>query len=248
VIRLRGLSKRYEGGALALDGVDLDVGAGEFITLIGPSGAGKSTLLRCINGLVLPTAGEITVDGQSVTGASPAVLRLVRAKLGFIFQHFNLLKRLSVLDNVRVGTLSRIGGWSTMIARFPEAETERARRALRRVGLSGLEDRRADTLSGGQQQRVGIARALVQEPRVLLADEPMSSLDPALSRSLMDLLRHINLEDRLTVIISLHVLDLAVGYGGRIIGLRAGRIVHDGPPAAMTSSVARMIFGETGDA
>ena len=244
MIRLRGLSKHYAGGAAALDGIHLEVGVGEFVTLIGPSGAGKSTLLRCINGLILPTAGEITVDGQSVTGASPDDLRRVRAKVGFVFQHFNLLKRLSVLDNVRVGTLSRIGSWSSMIARFPEAETERARRALRRVGLSGLEHRRADTLSGGQQQRVGIARALVQEPRVLLADEPMSSLDPALSRSLMELLRHINLEDGLTVITSLHVLDLAVGYGGRIIGLRAGRVVHDGPPAAMTDSVARMIFGE----
>jgi phosphonate transport system ATP-binding protein len=238
------LSKHYASGAAALGGIDLEVGVGEFVTLIGPSGAGKSTLLRCINGLILPTAGEITVDGQSVTGALPDVLRRVRAKVGFVFQHFNLLKRLSVLDNVRVGTLSRIGSWSSMIARFPEAETERARRALRRVGLSGLEHRRADTLSGGQQQRVGIARALVQEPRVLLADEPMSSLDPALSRSLMELLRHINLEDGLTVITSLHVLDLAVGYGGRIIGLRAGRVVHDGPPAAMTDSVARMIFGE----
>ena len=244
MIRLRGLTKHYAGGAAALDGVDLEVAAGEFITLIGPSGAGKSTLLRCINGLILPTAGEITVDGQSVTGASPDALRGVRAKVGFVFQHFNLLKRLSVLDNVRVGTLSRLGSWSSMIARFPDAETERARRALRRVGLSGLEHRRADTLSGGQQQRVGIARALVQEPRVLLADEPMSSLDPALSRSLMELLRHINLEDGLTVITSLHVLDLAVGYGGRIIGLRAGRVVHDGSPAAMTDSVARMIFGE----
>lgn len=244
MIRLRGLSKHYASGAAALGGIDLEVGVGEFVTLIGPSGAGKSTLLRCINGLILPTAGEIIVDGQSVTGASPEVLRRVRAKVGFVFQHFNLLKRLSVLDNVRVGTLSRIGSWSSMIARFPEAETERARRALRRVGLSGLEHRRADTLSGGQQQRVGIARALVQEPRVLLADEPMSSLDPALSRSLMELLRHINLEDGLTVITSLHVLDLAVGYGGRIIGLRAGRVVHDGPPAAMTDSVARMIFGE----
>ena len=244
MIRLRGLSKHYASGAAALGGIDLEVGVGEFVTLIGPSGAGKSTLLRCINGLILPTAGEITVDGQSVTGASPDVLRRVRAKVGFVFQHFNLLKRLSVLDNVRVGTLSRIGSWSSMIARFPEAETERARRALRRVGLSGLEHRRADTLSGGQQQRVGIARALVQEPRVLLADEPMSSLDPALSQSLMELLRHINLEDGLTVITSLHVLDLAVGYGGRIIGLRAGRVVHDGPPAAMTDSVARMIFGE----
>lgn len=244
MIQVRGLSKRYAGGAVALEDVDLDVRAGEFVTLIGPSGAGKSTLLRCINGLITPTAGEILVDGEPVTSASSEGLRRVRARVGFVFQHFNLLMRLSVLDNVRVGTLSRIGNWSSLITRFPEAETERARRALRRVGLSGLERRRADTLSGGQQQRVGIARALVQEPRVLLADEPMSSLDPALSRSLMDLLRQINEEDRLTVIASLHVLDLAISYGGRIVGLRAGKIVHDGPPEEMTPSTAQMIFGE----
>jgi phosphonate transport system ATP-binding protein len=244
VIRIRGLSKRYPGGAAALDGVNLDVEAGEFITLIGPSGAGKSTLLRCINGLVTPTAGEIAVDGEPITGASREGLRAVRARVGFVFQHFNLLKRLSVLDNVRVGTLSRVGTWSSLMARFPETETERARRVLQRVGLAELADRRADRLSGGQQQRVGIARALVQEPRVLLADEPMSSLDPALSRSLMELLKHINQEDGLTVLASLHVLDLAIRYGGRIVGLRAGRIVHDGPPAAMTPSAAGAIFGD----
>jgi phosphonate transport system ATP-binding protein len=243
VIRARGLSKRYPSGAVALDHVDLDVRAGEFMTLIGPSGAGKSTLLRCINGLVVPTAGEVTVDGEPVVSASDEALRRVRACVGFVFQHFNLVKRLSVLDNVRVGALSRVRAWSSLAGRFPEAETERARRALRRVGLAGLEDRRADTLSGGQQQRVGIARALVQEPRVLLADEPMSSLDPALSRSLMELLRHINAEDGLTIIASLHVLDLAVSYGKRVVGLRAGRIVHDGSPDTLSAPVAEMIFG-----
>jgi len=243
VIRARGLSKRYPSGAVALDHVDVDVRAGEFVTLIGPSGAGKSTLLRCINGLVAPTAGEVTVDGEPVVSASDEALRRVRARVGFVFQHFNLVKRLSVLDNVRVGALSRVKTWPSLAGHFPEAETERARRALRRVGLVGLEARRADTLSGGQQQRVGIARALVQEPRVLLADEPMSSLDPALSRSLMELLRHINAEDGLTVIASLHVLDLAVSYGERVVGLRAGRIVHDGSPDTLSASVAEMIFG-----
>ncbi len=128
MIRVRGLSKRYGGGAAALDRVDLDVSAGEFVTLIGPSGAGKSTLLRCINGLIVPSAGEITVNGEQVTGASPDGLRVVRARIGFVFQHFNLLRRLSVLDNVRVGTLSRVVGWSSLVARFPEAETERATR------------------------------------------------------------------------------------------------------------------------
>ena len=185
----------------------------------------------------------MTVDGELVVSTSEDALRRVRARVGFVFQHFNLVKRLSVLDNVRVGTLSRVKTWPSLVAHFPEIETERARRALRRVGLAGLEDRRADTLSGGQQQRVGIARALVQEPRVLLADEPMASLDPALSRSLMELLRHINGEDGLTVIASLHVLDLAVGYGERVVGLRAGRIVHDGPPETLSPSVAEMIFG-----
>ena len=243
MIRVRDLSKRYPSGTVALDGVTLDVGAGEFVALIGSSGAGKSTFLRCLNGLVTPTAGLVSVDGRPVTGASRNGLRGVRASVGFVFQQFNLLKRLSVLENVLVGTLSRVDMWRSLLGRFPGGELERARRTLGRVGLAGLDDRRADTLSGGQQQRVAIARALVQEPRVLLADEPMSSLDPASSRSVMELLRDINREDGLTVIASLHVLDLAVTYGRRIVGLRAGRIVHDGSPAGLTQAAAEAIFG-----
>jgi phosphonate transport system ATP-binding protein len=243
VIQVRDLSKRYRSGTVALDGVTLEVGAGEFIALIGASGAGKSTFLRCLNGLVTPTAGLVSVDGRPVTGASRNGLRSVRASVGFVFQQFNLLKRLSVLDNVLVGTLSRVDMWRSLLGRFPGGELERARRTLGRVGLAGLEDRRADTLSGGQQQRVAIARALVQEPRVLLADEPMSSLDPASSRSVMELLQAINREDGLTVIASLHVLDLAVTYGRRIVGLRAGRVVHDGPASELTQAAAETIFG-----
>ena len=243
MIRVRDLSKRYPSGTVALDGVTLDVGAGEFVALIGSSGAGKSTLLRCLNGLVTPTAGVVSVDGRPVTGASRNGLRSVRANVGFVFQQFNLLKRLSVLDNVLVGTLSRVDIWRSMLGRFPGGELERARRTLGRVGLAGLDDRRADTLSGGQQQRVAIARALVQEPRVLLADEPMSSLDPASSRSVMELLQDISREDGLTVVASLHVLDLAVTYGRRIVGLRAGRVVHDGSPAGLTQAAAEAIFG-----
>ena len=243
MIRVQDLSKRYPSGTVALDGVTLDVGAGEFVALIGSSGAGKSTFLRCLNGLVTPTAGLVSVDGRPVTGASRNGLRSVRARVGFVFQQFNLLKRLSVLDNVLVGTLSRVDMWRSLLGRFPGGEIERTRRTLRRVGLAGLDDRRADTLSGGQQQRVAIARALVQEPRVLLADEPMSSLDPASSRSVMELLQDINREDGLTVIASLHVLDLAVTYGRRIVGLRAGRVVHDGSPAGLTQAAAEAIFG-----
>ena len=243
MIRVRDLSKRYPSGTVALDGVTLEIGAGEFVALIGSSGAGKSTLLRCLNGLVTPTAGLVSVDGRPVTGASRNGLRGVRARVGFVFQQFNLLRRLSVLDNVLVGTLSRVDMWRSLLGRFPGGELERARRTLRRVGLAGLDDRRADTLSGGQQQRVAIARALVQEPRVLLADEPMSSLDPASSRSVMELLQDINREDGLTVIASLHVLDLAVTYGRRIVGLRAGRVVHDGSPAGLSQAAAEAIFG-----
>jgi phosphonate transport system ATP-binding protein len=242
VIRVRALSKRYPSGTVGLDGVSLDVAAGEFVALIGSSGAGKSTLLRCLNGLVIPTAGTVSVDDQSVTGASPAGLRSVRARVGFVFQQFNLLKRLSVLDNVLVGSLARVDVWRSLLGRFPAADVERARRTLRRVGLEEVEAQRADTLSGGQQQRVAIARALVQEPRVLLADEPMSSLDPALSRSVMELLRDISREDGLTVIASLHVLDLATTYGKRIVGLRAGRVVHDGPAAGLSPAAAGAIF------
>ena len=243
MIQVRDLSKRYPSGTMALDGVTLDVGAGEFVALIGSSGAGKSTFLRCLNGLVTPTAGLVSVDGRPVTGASRNGLRSARASVGFVFQQFNLLKRLSVLENVLVGTLSRVDMWRSLLGRFPGGELERARRTLGRVGLAGLDDRRADTLSGGQQQRVAIARALVQEPPVFLADEPMSSLDPASSRSVMELLQDINREDGLTVIASLHVLDLAVTYGRRIVGLRAGRVVHDGSPAGLTQAAAEAIFG-----
>ena len=243
MIRVRELFKRYPGGTVGLDGVTLDIAAGEFVALIGSSGAGKSTLLRCLNGLVTPTAGAVSVDGRPVTGASHEDLREVRARVGFVFQQFNLLRRQSVLDNVLVGALSRVDAWRSLLGRFSGREVERARRSLARVGLAGLEDRRADTLSGGQQQRVAIARALVQEPRVLLADEPMSSLDPALSRSVMELLQDINRVDGLTVITSLHVLDLATTYGRRIVGLRAGRIVHDGPAAGLTQGAADAVFG-----
>jgi phosphonate transport system ATP-binding protein len=240
LIRVRGLTKAYPGGTRALDDVSLDITPGDFVALIGPSGAGKSTLLRCLNGLVVPTAGEVTVDGLAVTGASEDQLRRIRARIGFVFQQFNLLRRLSVLENVLVGRLAHAPRWRSLAAWFPDADVARARGVLERVGLAGLADRRADTLSGGQQQRVAIARALVQEPRIILADEPMASLDPSLSHTVMETLRRINVEDGITVITSLHVLELAQAYGRRIIGLRDGRVVHDGAPESLA---ARVIFG-----
>jgi phosphonate transport system ATP-binding protein len=242
VIRVRGLRKDFADGAVALQGIDLDIGAGEFIVLIGPSGAGKSTLLRCLNGLVEPSAGEITIDGEPLTGAPTERRRCLRGRMGFVFQQFNLLRRLSVLDNVLIGRLGRVPVARSLVGAFPADDVARARATIDRVGLGGLEDRRADTLSGGQQQRVAIARALVQEPRVLLADEPMSSLDPALAHTVMELLRRINLEDGITVITSLHVLELARRYGRRIVGLSGGRLAFDGPPERLTEREAEGIF------
>jgi phosphonate transport system ATP-binding protein len=243
VIRVRGLRVDYAGGVKALDDVNLDVEPGQFVALIGPSGAGKSSLLRCLNGFVTPTAGQVTVDGAAVTGAGRRDLRRIRARIGFVFQQFNLLRRLSVLDNVLVGGLARAPVWSSAFGCFGASDVARARAALDRVGLGDLGDRRADTLSGGQQQRVAIARALVQEPRTILADEPMSSLDPALAESVMELLRAINRQDGITVITSLHVLELARSYGRRVIALRGGRVVHDGPPESLDAGASERIFG-----
>ena len=242
MIRIRGLRKVYPGGTVGLDGIDLDIGAGEVVALIGPSGAGKSTLLRCLNGLVTPTDGDVWVGGQAVTGASTVEIRRIRAGIGFVFQQFNLLRRLSVLENVLIGRLARVPMVRSLLGLFAAADIARAQAALGRVGLEGLGARRVDTLSGGQQQRVAIARAVVQEPEVLLADEPMASLDPALAHTVLALLRRISEEDGLTVVTSLHVLELARLYGRRVIGLRAGRVVYDGPPDGLTSTVAERIF------
>ena len=243
MIRVRGLRQEYAGGTLALGGVDLDVGPGEFVALIGPSGAGKSTLLRCLNGLVRPTAGEVLVDGRSVTSASgDEELRRIRARVGFVFQQFNLLRRLSVLENVLIGRLGHVAVGRSLIGAFPRADVAKAEATLARVELSGLGARRADTLSGGQQQRVAIARALVQEPRLLLADEPMASLDPGLSHTVMEILQRINREDGITVVTSLHVLEMARQYARRVVGLSAGRVVYDGPIDGLTPATAAAIF------
>ena len=244
MIRIRGLRKQYPGGTVALDGVDLDIAPGEMVALIGPSGAGKSTLLRCLNGFVAPTAGEIRIAGANVTEATGEGLRSIRAGIGFVFQQFNLQRRLSVLENVLIGGLARAPRLRSLLGLFPPTDLARARAALARVGLGGLDERRVDTLSGGQQQRVAIARVLVQEPQVILADEPMASLDPALSEAVLDQLQRISVEDGITVVTSLHVLDLARRYGRRVIGLRDGRVAYDGPPAGLTEEVAQRIFAD----
>jgi phosphonate transport system ATP-binding protein len=228
---------------VALDGVDLTIQSGEFVVILGPSGAGKTTFLRCLNRLVEPTAGTVRVVGEPVTGASPAALRAVRRQVGMIFQQFNLVRRLSVLDNVLTGRLGYVTPLASLVGRFPERDRTLARECLAQVGLAQLADRRADTLSGGEQQRVAIARALAQSPAVILADEPTASLDPALTDSIMGALRRINLERGLTLVVSQHQLATALAYATRIVGFRRGRIVFDGPPAAVTPPVVDTIYG-----
>jgi phosphonate transport system ATP-binding protein len=242
MIRVRGLRKVFPPDKVALDGVDLEVGAGEFVMIIGQSGAGKTTLLRCLNRLVEPTVGEVLLNGSRVTGAAPEVLRAVRRQIGVIFQQFNLVRRASVLENVLAGRLGYVPALASILGRFPRRDRDLAMATLRVVGLEEFAGRRADTLSGGEQQRVAIARALAQEPKVILADEPTASLDPKLTESIMGILQRINLERRLTLVVSQHMLETALSYGTRIVGLRQGRVVFDGRPDAITPDIVEDIY------
>ena len=212
MLEIKNLSKVYDDGTKALNDVSFNVPDGEFLVIIGLSGSGKSTMLRCINRLVEPTSGQVILDGVDITAASQKDLRLIRRDIGMIFQHFNLVKRSSVMKNVMAGRLGYVNPWLSMLGIFPKEEKERARDALELVGISEKAKTRADSLSGGQQQRVGIARALMQEPKLLLADEPVSALDPATSHSVLNYLEQINKKKNVTVICSLHFLSLARTY------------------------------------
>ena len=244
MIEVSGLRVVLPAAVAAVDGVDLTIRPGEFVVILGRSGAGKTTFLRALNRLVEPTAGHVRVGGRAVTGAPPAALRAVRRQMGMVFQQFNLVRRASVIDNVLAGRL----GWSptlpTLIGRFSAADRRLARECLAQVGLADFEARRADTLSGGEQQRVAIARALAQSPSLILADEPTASLDPALTGSIMDLLRAINVQRGLTLVVSQHQLETARAYATRIVGFRRGRVVFDGPPSTLTPAAATHIYGE----
>jgi phosphonate transport system ATP-binding protein len=244
MIEVTGLRVVLPPATIALDGVDLSVRAGEFVVILGSSGAGKTTLLRALNRLVEPTEGTVRINGRAVTGARPAELRAVRRQVGMIFQQFNLVRRLSVLDNVLTGRLGYVAPLASVAGRFPEADRRVARECLSQVGLAHLAERRADTLSGGEQQRVAIARALAQSPDVILADEPTASLDPQLTGSIMDVLRRINAEHGITLVVSQHQLDTALAYARRIVGMRRGRVIFDGPPAGVTPDVVQAIYGE----
>jgi phosphonate transport system ATP-binding protein len=244
VLAIRALEKRYNTGDLALSGVDLTLAPGEVLGLIGPSGAGKSTLIRCINRLVEPSGGEIHLAGTNICALSGRALRAERRQIGMIFQEFALVERLTVMENVLSGRLGSVGFWASWFRRFPAEDIAAAYRLLDRVGLAGMENKRADALSGGQRQRVGIARALIQHPRLLLVDEPTASLDPKTSRQIMRLLLELCHEHGLAAIVNIHDVVLATEFLPRIVGLRAGSVVYDGQASDVTADVLTRIYGD----
>jgi len=244
LLQIQDLVKVYPSGTRAVDGVSLDIQKGEFVVLIGLSGSGKSSLLRCINRLVEPTSGRILFDGADVTRASGPELRRIRRRIGMIFQSFNLVRRTSVLSNTLSGRLGYRNTWRTIVGRPSPQDVIAAFENLGRVGIADKAYARADALSGGQQQRVGIARALMQHPELMLADEPVASLDPATSHSVMKYLEEINKKDGITVICSLHFLSLARRYGSRVIALKGGMVAFDGMPAEIDERRFKEIYGE----
>jgi phosphonate transport system ATP-binding protein len=244
MLQVENLSKVYDDGTVALSDVSFEVPDGQFLAVIGLSGSGKSTLLRCINRLVEPTSGRILWNGEDVTAAPQEDLRLIRRRIGMVFQHFNLVNRSRVITNVLAGRLGYVNPALAVINRFPKQDMAKARAQLERVGLTEKAHARADELSGGQQQRIGIARAMMQDPEMILADEPVASLDPVLAHSIMQYLERINDEDRVTVVCSLHFLDLVHRYADRAIALNKGQLVFDGPPHAIDDERFKGIYGQ----
>ena len=239
MLEIHNLTKIYDGKVLAVDNVSFEVKKGEFLAVIGLSGSGKSTLLRCINRLIEPTSGQIMWNNIDITSASQNEMRNVRRKIGMVFQHFNLVSRSKVITNVLSGRLGYINPALSLINRFPQTDIEMALKQLDRVGIADQAYKRADELSGGQQQRVGVARAMMQEPEIILADEPVASLDPVLAPSIMQYL-----EDGVTILCSLHFLDLVHEYADRAIALNQGQLMFDGPPKEIDDARFRSIYGQ----
>ena len=244
MLRIENLSKRYKTGDLALTNVSLEIPDGQLVALIGPSGAGKSTLIRCVNRLVDATEGQIHLGDREITGLSMSDLRRARRRMGMIFQEYALVERLTVMENVLSGRLGYVNFWQSLFRRFPKENVREAYRLLDRVGLMHMADKRADELSGGQRQRVGICRALIQEPELLLVDEPTASLDPKTSRQIMRLIRELCEERGLAAIINIHDVALAQMFSERVVGLKLGEIVYDGAPDGLTPDVLTEIYGE----
>ena len=243
MLQVKNLSKVYDGGVRALNDVSFEVPPGQFLAVIGLSGSGKSTMLRCINRLIDPTAGQILWNGEDITAATPEEMRRIRRRIGMVFQHFNLVHRSKVITNVLAGRLGYVNPAWSFFNRFPKEDIEKAFKQLERVGIADKADHRADELSGGQQQRVGIARALMQDPEIILADEPVASLDPVLAHSIMKHLEEINKNDGVTVLCSLHFLDLVHRYADRVIALNEGKLVFEGLPKDIDDQKFKDIYG-----
>ncbi len=246
ILEIRNLSKRYKDVA-ALSDVSLKVRAGEFVTVIGRSGAGKSTLLRCVNRLVEASSGRIEFDGMDVLSLKRTDLRRLRTRIGMIFQHFNLVPRQTVIENVLHGRLGYKSTLAGVLGIYTAAEKEKACEVLDRLGLGDQIHKRCDQLSGGQKQRVGIARALIQEPRVILCDEPIASLDPGSAKKIMDKLHRISRDMNITILMNLHQVDVAIRYSDRIIGIREGRIVYDDDADKLKKKAVAEIYGSEAD-
>lgn len=244
MLRIESVSKTYKTGDAALSHVSLKVPKGQIVGLIGPSGAGKSTLIRCINRLVEPSTGSVFLGDYNLVELNKSDLRLQRRRIGMIFQEYALVERLTVMENVLSGRLGYVSFWRSYLRRFPPTDIEKAYALLDRVGLIDHANKRADALSGGQRQRVGIARALAQEPELLLVDEPTASLDPKTSRQIMRLLTEVCEERGLPAIVNIHDVPLAQQFMQRIVGLRAGKVVFDGPPITLTREALTEIYGE----
>ena len=244
MLEIKQLVKKYHTGDLAINGVDLKVEKGQVMALIGPSGAGKSTLIRCINRLENPTSGEIWLNGENIVKMRSGKLRRARRNMGMIFQEYALVERLTVMENVLSGRLGYVGFWRSFLRKFPQSDINAAFGLLEKVGLDTMVNKRADELSGGQRQRVGIARALIQNPDILLVDEPTASLDPKTSRQIMRLITELCEENQLAAIINIHDVALAQMYAERIVGLREGSIVYDGPPDDLKPDVLTEIYGK----
>jgi phosphonate transport system ATP-binding protein len=243
MLRVEHLTKVYDDGTVALRDVSFEVSDGEFLAVIGLSGSGKSTLLRCINRLIDPTEGRILWNDEDITAASHEDMRKIRRRIGMVFQHFNLVSRSKVVTNVLAGRLGYTSPALALVNRFSKPDRDRAIDQLARVGLETKSGNRAAELSGGQQQRVGIARAMMQQPEMILADEPVASLDPVLAHSIMQILETINQEDGVTVLCSLHFLDLVHRYGQRVIALNEGQLVFQGLPAEIDDQKFKDIYG-----
>ncbi len=243
ILEVKNLKIRYSrSGPDILKGVSIKVNPGDFFAIIGPSGAGKSTLIRCINRLVEPTGGDVILKGQNITQMSKRELRKARRDMAMIFQEFNLVERMSVMDNVLSGRLGYVGTFRSLLRMYPKKEIQRALELLDKVGLSDFVDKRADAVSGGQRQRVGIARALIQDPQILLVDEPTSSLDPKIAREVMGMIKTMSEELHVPVLCNIHDVQLALEFSNKVVGLQDGEKKFDGPTKEVNQSTLEEIY------